>query len=219
MSDELPYDAIETNSGVCFVLSCQEPPARPIAAKVIPDRGVELSCGPWSLKLVNLHPRLMEACQSKPISVVTVRRAPVVARGHDGVYPAPWKSLGKFLWYIDSQRWTPQQLAERPFPRGLALSGASVVVATLGTWDYGAPIAMCAATPSLTVLPQARVWRRVSKGLLVDEMLLNGCPPGHPINDNIGSSVINALSGNPVTEHREVQNFRPQLARLSIARR
>lgn len=217
MNSDLAYDAIETAAGVFFVVACQEAPARPVIANVFPDRGVELTSGRWSLKLVNLHPRLMESCQTKPISVITVRREPVNARGKDGVFPVPWKTAGAFLWYTSSQRWTPQQLASRPFPVGLTLSDCSVVIATLGTWDYGAPIAMCAATPSLALLPHNRIWRRVSKRMLVDECLLNGCPPGHPIGDDIERSVTAALSANPVTEHRDLQNWRPQVARLTIS--
>ena len=214
MSETFPYDALESDAGVCFVVACQAPPARVVETRMVENRGLEIACGRWLVRVANLHPRLHEACLRKPVSVAAVNQAGVIVRGREGVQPPLWRDAS-FYWYLDARATTTEALARRPFPRALSLGGRAVVVASMGSLPYGAPVGMCLSSSILTALPPAKVWHRVCGGLLVDDSLLQAAAPGAHAADPIGDSVSDAVRTIPTSTMEGRPSWRPQLALLA----
>lgn len=214
MTGTFPYDAIETDEGVCFVVACQAPPARVVEARIVEGRGLEIACGRWLVRIANLHPRLHEACLRKRISIAAVDQAGVVVRGVEGIRPPLWREA-TFYWYLDARATNPEALARRPLPRALSLGGRTVVVASMGSLPYGAPVGMCLSSPILTALPQGKLWHRVCGGLLVDTSMLEANPPGIRSEETIGSSVKEVVGGTATSTVDGTPMWRPQLALLA----
>ena len=213
MSATFPYDAVESEGGICFVVKCPSPPARIVRSRMVPGRGVEISCGRWSMRASNLHPRLQESCATKPISVAAVEDSRLVVRGPNGVQAPLWKT-SNFYWYLDATMTTTEELAQRPFPSALALGGRAVVVSALGSLPYGPPVGLCRSSTTLTALPPARVWHRVCGGLLVDQSLLDCVPPGAGSDGDIDDAVHETMRTSAVRRSASGSTWRPQMALL-----
>lgn len=214
MSETFPYDAIESDAGVCFVVACEAPPARVLESRIVDGRGLEIACGRWLVRIANLHPRLHEACLRKPISIAAVDKAGVVVRGTEGLRPPLWRD-SSFYWYLDARATNAEGLSRRPFPRALSLGGRTVVVASMGSLPYGAPVGMCLSSPVLTALPQGKQWHRVCGGLLVDSSMLDASPPGMQSHGPIGDASNRVVGQFATSRYDGTPTWRPQLALLA----
>lgn len=214
MMSAFPYDAIETDEAVCIVAVCPAPPGRPVESRIVDGRGLEITCGRWTLRASNLHPMLELACRTKPVSVAAIDTAGLVLRGPGGIEPALWRNPA-FYWYLDPNPTTTEALARRPFPRAVALGGRAVIVSALGSASYGPPIGLCASSPAIAVLPPSRVWHRVGSGLLVDESILKMDPSSETLREDVAGSVDAVVPRRTRHDGPTRSTWRPQLALLA----
>lgn len=168
------YDAFETDHVVGFVLDAEPLASMILETRVVEGHGVETRLADGgAIRFGNVHPRIMEACTTKPVVIVAVHGSSHSVAIPGGGLPnragdPDHAGLGATLvWYFD-QCTSMDELHERSFARFLSSIPRNVMALTMGIDVAGPPFGMCLRSESIIALPSHCEWSSSGRWLMLD---------------------------------------------------
>jgi hypothetical protein len=211
------YDAIEGPDHVVLCLDAPNLECGLADVVVLGGRRIEaIAKSGATIRFSSVHPRVVQACQRKPVLIATMDRGCITVSAKDDsrlVKDAKAWFPPAFYWYLDPLTISLGDLAERPVPRMMEAIGVGVVAASPASDGAAPPFAMCLHSELMVALPGGRRWCRARKGLLVEATLATFASEGHPAGDDIFKSVVAAFQpDSPIPSPRPRSMWRSQLA-------
>ncbi|AXK43724.1 hypothetical protein [Erythrobacter aureus] len=193
------YDVVETPDALLFVIGHQGGDARPALGYLLGPRGLQINRADGVvIRMIHLHPRVLENIGAKPIGVIEVDADDTVLYSADANAEIDQDILshlsGQFYWYLSPETASVDDVARRPFSQLLEQLAPQAVAVAPGEWTAGPLVGLCNSRRGIVTLTSGRDWAHPSRGLIIDRTLAEGITAGYPANDNIAECVALAHS-------------------------